>query len=387
MASTASFARGSRRTQRRSWALATAALGTIVLAATAAALGTRLVAVWPGTLSAGGPWSTPGALAIDTLVAVPLLATGAAAAAWWAGSLLLITISLAADRAGRHSAALVRCIHAVAPRTLRGLAVAGAGAGLAFSTLPAQAAPVPPDVGWTTTQEFAGSGPAQPADAGRATPGTALPSIEPEPVPGAPGTLDPEVPLDQDRAAHAAPPDPTSLGAVVPLVAVPAPPEAATTTGGEGPPVTPPPASSEPAPRDRPAAQAPSAQAPSAPEPSARHPAAQPQFAEPSTAQPGAREGRADRPGSSGSAPGEPAGGGPRPAQPGSERADLAAGVVVVARGDTLWGLAAEALHPGANDAEIATSWHAWYELNRAVIGEDPNLLHPGQLLQAPPRP
>jgi hypothetical protein len=57
---------------------------------------------------------------------------------------------------------------------------------------------------------------------------------------------------------------------------------------------------------------------------------------------------------------------------------------VVVAPGDTLWGLARRHLHRGATDAEIARAWPRWYRANRAVIGPDPNLLLPGMRLRVP---
>ncbi len=57
---------------------------------------------------------------------------------------------------------------------------------------------------------------------------------------------------------------------------------------------------------------------------------------------------------------------------------------VVVQRGDTLWGLVAAHLGPDALDAEVAAAWPRWYAANRAVIGADPDLLLPGQVLQVP---
>lgn len=59
--------------------------------------------------------------------------------------------------------------------------------------------------------------------------------------------------------------------------------------------------------------------------------------------------------------------------------------VVVVAPGDTLWGLAAAALGPGATDAEVTAEWHRIHGLNRAVVGADPDLIRPGQRLVLPP--
>jgi nucleoid-associated protein YgaU len=73
---------------------------------------------------------------------------------------------------------------------------------------------------------------------------------------------------------------------------------------------------------------------------------------------------------------------------PASAPAPEAPGVVVasvtVRPGDSLWRIAAAHLDADASNAEIAASWPRWYEANRAVIGADPGLIHPGQVLQAP---
>jgi hypothetical protein len=60
---------------------------------------------------------------------------------------------------------------------------------------------------------------------------------------------------------------------------------------------------------------------------------------------------------------------------------------VVVQAGDTLWGLAAQALHTSARpvtDARVAQAWPRWWAANRAVIGANPHLLHPGTALTRP---
>ncbi len=57
---------------------------------------------------------------------------------------------------------------------------------------------------------------------------------------------------------------------------------------------------------------------------------------------------------------------------------------VVVHRGDSLWSIAARHLGPEASDGEIARAWPAWYAANREVIGADPDLLLPGQVLRTP---
>jgi nucleoid-associated protein YgaU len=57
---------------------------------------------------------------------------------------------------------------------------------------------------------------------------------------------------------------------------------------------------------------------------------------------------------------------------------------VVVAPGDTLWGLAERSLPATATPAQIAAAWPAWWSANRDVIGDDPDLLHPGAVLSPP---
>lgn len=57
---------------------------------------------------------------------------------------------------------------------------------------------------------------------------------------------------------------------------------------------------------------------------------------------------------------------------------------VVVAAGDSLWAIAARHLPPGSTDAQIAAEWPGWYEANAEVIGADPDLIRPGQVLTTP---
>jgi hypothetical protein len=65
--------------------------------------------------------------------------------------------------------------------------------------------------------------------------------------------------------------------------------------------------------------------------------------------------------------------------------ADAAA--IVVHRGDSLWSIVARQLGPGATDEQIAAAWPAWWAANRDVIGPDPNLILPGQMLRPPNGP
>lgn len=55
-----------------------------------------------------------------------------------------------------------------------------------------------------------------------------------------------------------------------------------------------------------------------------------------------------------------------------------------VQSGDSLWSITSDHLAADATDAEIAEAWPLVYEANRAVIGDDPGLIHPGQVLTIP---
>ena len=70
---------------------------------------------------------------------------------------------------------------------------------------------------------------------------------------------------------------------------------------------------------------------------------------------------------------------------PAPRPAAAALDTVTVRRGDSLWSIAQRHLGAGATDAEIAHAWPEWYAANRAVIGDDPDLIHPGMRL-VPPR-
>jgi LysM repeat protein len=57
---------------------------------------------------------------------------------------------------------------------------------------------------------------------------------------------------------------------------------------------------------------------------------------------------------------------------------------VVVGTGDSLWAIAATELGPEAGDAAIAARWPQWYAANAGLVGPDPDLIKPGQILHAP---
>lgn len=71
----------------------------------------------------------------------------------------------------------------------------------------------------------------------------------------------------------------------------------------------------------------------------------------------------------------------PRPASPVAPDAEP---TVRVRPGDSLWLIAARRLGHPASDAEIAHAWPRWYAANAEVIGADPSVIRPGQVLRAP---
>ncbi|MFJ2621461.1 hypothetical protein [Glutamicibacter sp. NPDC087344] len=58
---------------------------------------------------------------------------------------------------------------------------------------------------------------------------------------------------------------------------------------------------------------------------------------------------------------------------------------VVVAKGQTLWHIAGQMLGNQATIAEISELWPRIYDLNRATIGPEPDLLQVGTVLKLPP--
>lgn len=77
---------------------------------------------------------------------------------------------------------------------------------------------------------------------------------------------------------------------------------------------------------------------------------------------------------------------GPLTAQPlrAAQFASPVLGDVTVLAGDTLWDIAARELGPDASDIEVALHWPRWYQANKAAIGENPDVLLPGQILKSP---
>jgi len=59
---------------------------------------------------------------------------------------------------------------------------------------------------------------------------------------------------------------------------------------------------------------------------------------------------------------------------------------VRVRPGDSLWLIAARRLGPSADAVQVAAAWRRWYAANRTIIGRDPALILPGQVLSPPTR-
>lgn len=60
---------------------------------------------------------------------------------------------------------------------------------------------------------------------------------------------------------------------------------------------------------------------------------------------------------------------------------------VTVRPGDSLWLIAARRLGSDAAPPAVAAAWPRWYAANQTVIGGDPGLITPGQVLRPPATP
>lgn len=71
----------------------------------------------------------------------------------------------------------------------------------------------------------------------------------------------------------------------------------------------------------------------------------------------------------------------PKPSQPALEPTTR----LVVNPGDSLWSISQERLHPSATAEQVMNEVERTFELNRDRIGDDPNLILPGQEILLPP--
>lgn len=74
----------------------------------------------------------------------------------------------------------------------------------------------------------------------------------------------------------------------------------------------------------------------------------------------------------------------PEPASSAVEAPVRPPGPHTIAPGETLWGIAAASLDPDAPPEAVEARWREIHRVNRAVIGDDPDLIHPGDRLVLP---
>jgi LysM repeat protein len=298
-----------------------------------------------GTLPAARP---------EPYVELLAVALGAVAATWVAVSALLGLGCVVARAVGRSWGAGEQFLLRAAPAVVRRAARAGVGltvgAGLVLAGGTAQAATAPDadpgvvavDLGWqASTPAPEPAGPAQPAplptDVSSPAPPhapSALATTFDQPVPAI--TAPTAGPADRASSAPAAP----SMPSVTPD---------APSTAPSGP--------SDPAPAQAAAHEtAPGTATPTGPSAPARAP--------------GARSAATEQRDAALTVVRDVAADGPRE--------------VVVVRGDSLWSIAARHLPEGASDAQVADAVQRWYAANVGVVGDDPDLVRPGQVLVAP---
>lgn len=313
----------------------------------------------------------------ETYLEVPLVGAGALLATWVAVTSMLAASCVLARAAGRRWSAGEQLVLRHAPSVVRRLASAGVavsiGTGLALGGGSAHAAEVEPpadsarvgpavvDLGWQTTAQ----GPSDRT------------SVEP-PGPGpsdvAPGLAAPESPAAPPAVQDTGHPSPPQVPAPVPVPQGAAPSTGAARVDDSGQRT----AQTEQADRATPPAP-PAVETPTTSQPPA---GASPESvhvpldgllgAEQRTLPP---QPAAPRPGP-----------GAAPTLGASVATESAASTVsvVVLRGDSLWSLAARSLGQGATDEQIAVEWQRWFAANAEVIGQDPDLIRPGQVLVAP---
>ncbi|GEK21600.1 LysM peptidoglycan-binding domain-containing protein [Cellulomonas xylanilytica] len=305
-------------------------IGGLVVGALASATVAAVLASHVRTVlgDQAGPWH------VDAVVEVAVVAVGALIATWLAASTLLATACVAVRAGGTTWRAGERLVHRCAPQVVRKALVlaVGAGLGLGLATGASAAAVEPsakaavttvaptPDLGWAVTTP--GTGAAAPGATAAAQSGDPAAGVpETAAVPGASDTPTTAAAQRSEDATATSATASAQTGHAAAAAPTPVPEQAAATT---------PPGDVTPAP-----------------------------------------------------AVGVTATGHPRTSAPASAE-PAPTGTVVVAAGDSLWAIAARHLPPGASDAQIAASWPRWYEENSAVIGADPDVVRPGQVLTVP---
>ncbi|WP_149202605.1 LysM peptidoglycan-binding domain-containing protein [Actinotalea subterranea] len=337
--------------------------------------GATALATGAATALTSAAWSSLAALvadgtggllraSVDELVALPFLGAGAVAAVVLALGCALLALSAATRAVGLGGRRLEAAGARLTPAVVRRALAVTVTAGLSLGATAGLATAAEPDLGWTVTAS------------GAATSERAAPLDLTTTAPVAPG--------EQSAGTSAG----TSVGTAVETPTSGTAPvagtdpqgtvaadrsEAATTTGPSG---------------TGAGTAALTGAAPAAPGPSGLEHGPAPEGATAAASTPTGATGTVGTTGATGTqatAPtGDPAGF-DRSAAPASDGPAAAAQQHEVAPGDTLWAIAAAHLPPDATDADVAAAWPRWYSANRAVIGDDPDVIQPGQRLAAPP--
>lgn len=349
-----------RRTGVRLLATAALPLGLVTSIGLGAALVVRLRALLPVDASTA---------TVDRVVEIGVVGLGLALLTWLVWGLAVATLCAAARTLGVTWRAGERAVARHAPGVVRRVLVVALGAGLgvagavtAHATAPADGL----DVGWSPTTSSApapGPSTAPPPDvtadphASRAAvdrPGAATPSTVGGPT--APGTSAPGAATDAQDAAAARAASGARESSVPATSTTPAPGAATAAGPGADPGAGP--------------------GAVTAHAGTSSHPDATRQVA-------GVRSTPTEASGTAAPSSGAPVTPDASPAGTAAPGAASASTVVVVT-GDSLWGIAQRTLGADATDQEVAAEWPRWYAANADVIGADPDLVVPGQVLRVP---
>ena len=351
---------------RRAGALVAGAAACAVLTSVLLARASARAAVVRGWLD--DPGAALVAVRVDDVVEVAAVAVGLVLAGWFSVSLGAAAACATARAAGRRWTAGEHLVARYAPEVVRRALLLCAGTGLALGGggLPALAAVddagAPTELGWSATISLAPRALPALGDAGVAPPG-ATPD-DPAPAQGAAGP--PEACADVlagGTAIGLTAPDPGTAPAPGTPPTTPAPTAASTAGAASSPAVSPPssPPTVMPSPAPSPGTAAMST-------PSVADTAPPAALAVPTPP--------------AGSVP--PAPSGPVGARAGSPSDPVSPASVTVNPGDTLWAIAAAHLPADADASDVAAAWPAWYAANLAVVGDDPDVIRPGQQLAVP---
>jgi resuscitation-promoting factor RpfA len=318
--------------------------GLAIAVSALALLVTFCLQLWASNRAAWRSVREPGPASVDEALAAVCGSLALAIAFWLLSAVLLSLLAALGSGSSALSAALTSAAGALAPRVLRNAVAALLGVVIAAAPAAAEAggnSPGPGSAQVSRTHEFSRASDLSPAwgPTGPETTGTELTGTETT-RPGTRAETEPAPALRSDLLPGWIPPPPSE---------------------------------------QHQSRQSGSVQSqPAQPQPSQAH------TGQPDTALTRPERSWSARPGSTGSGSREtespPV---PSPARrTGIDQDDE----VVVRRGDTLWSLAERHLGPGATNGEIAVEWPHWFTANRAVIGDDPDHLVPGERLRPPER-